>query len=601
MSCLSCTLIEILPDMTQRIRHSPLLAVAATVALVHSVTTAFVVSAPINLAASRSSSSTVVQVKSLLDFIPNTPQLSSSRGSSQLVQDFAEAWSSEDIPSIVKFLAENGTFCDVTNHYEPLEKADFERYLYFRLLDSKISLLGTVKDKNKAGILFETDGRKGLLRLQLDDDSGIIQNLEYIVEANRKSGENGLRVLNVASKILNSNVNPISDIPVGVENGVSSVNTPPRRQAMTPPERYFDAWNRRDMQLAVDVFTEEIEYDDTAFSAPFRGKALLKEHLELCSSCFPDSFRFQVDDILQQDNKLVVAWHVENNNEKLPFTKGLSYYTAKNNRIQSALDFIDSEPIKTEWVGRYLKKLVASQPVRLIPAVLWVLYMYIVFFSDGILPGANALQVEQRTWEEVRDLSLNFFLVAPTLSLPFSPVVHPLLEAVFNLLLSWAALFAGFLSDERRTKPNLVPMLPTVVGMQFLTSAFLLPFLATRSTETATSVKKSQVPFLAESRWLYPALSGVGLYSIYWGLFARPEFADRWTSFVDLLSIDRVGSSFLVDLAIFAVFQGWLVDEDLQRRGVDSDEYLALRQVAKCVPFFGMAIYLALRPSLEDE
>ena len=43
--------------------------------------------------------------------------------------------------------------------------------------------------------------------------------------------------------------------------------------------------------------------------------------------------------------------------------------------------------------------------------------MYIVFFSNGILPGANALAFETRTWEEVRDLSLNFLLVAHILDL----------------------------------------------------------------------------------------------------------------------------------------------------------------------------------------
>ena len=69
------------------------------------------------------------------------------------------------------------------------------------------------------------------------------------------------------------------------------------------------------------------------------------------------------------------------------------------------------------------------------------------------------------------------------------------------------------------------------------------------------------------------------------------------------MSIDRVGSSFLVDLAIFAAFQGWFVDDDLKRRGVVLEEdgggdLAILCNVAKYVPFFGMAVYLTLRPSL---
>ena len=54
-------------------------------------------------------------------------------------------------------------------------------------------------------------------------------------------------------------------------------------------------------------------------------------------------------------------------------------------------------------------------------------------------------------------------------------------------------------------------------------------------------------------------------------VLARPEFGDlaaRTASLGELLSYDRLGSSFVVDLALFALFQGWLVDDDLRRRGV---------------------------------
>jgi len=244
---------------------------------------------------------------------------------------------------------------------------------------------------------------------------------------------------------------------------------------------------------------------------------------------------------------------------------------------------------------------VLNERVRLIPILLWITYTYVVFFSDWFF-GLPATALEQRTWEEVRDLSLNFFFVSPLLNLPFSPVVHPMLECTFNLLLSWAAMFAGFLSDERREKPNLFPMLTAVIGMQFLTSFFLLPFLATRSTESKELVYREELPRVAqitESRLLGPTMSFVGIGSIFWAFFSRVEFGgfnERLSSFLELLSIDRVGSSFLVDLAVFALFQGWLVDDDLKRRGVSSDEPLA--KAAKYVPFLGMGAYLALRPQL---
>jgi len=246
----------------------------------------------------------------------------------------------------------------------------------------------------------------------------------------------------------------------------------------------------------------------------------------------------------------------------------------------------------------------------MVPAVMWIAYMYIVFFSDGILPGANALSLEQRTWEEVFNLSLNFFLVSPLLHLPFAPVVHPMLEGVFNVLLAWAAMFAGFLSDERKDKPNLLTFGPIVVGMQFLTSAFLLPYLAFRSPERDSedigTVFKEDISgdiqaTVAEWRPLGALLGGVGSGAIVWSLIARPEFGgfnERWSSFIDLLSIDRVGSSFIVDLAIFALFQGWFVDDDLSRRGVAEEELMVLRNAAKFIPFFGLAAYLTFRPAL---
>ena len=69
---------------------------------------------------------------------------------------------------------------------------------------------------------------------------------------------------------------------------------------------------------------------------------------------------------------------------------------------------------------------------------------------------------------------------------------HTGLEAIFNLVLAWSALFAGFAADGRRGRPQ-GSMLPTLLGMQFLTNAFFLPYLATVSYTHLTLPTKLEV------------------------------------------------------------------------------------------------------------
>ena len=96
---------------------------------------------------------------------------------------------------------------------------------------------------------------------------------------------------------------------------------------------------------------------------------------------------------------------------------------------------------------------------RALPLATWGAYCAIVFFSHGILPGPAAPQLAPATWSEVLGLSLNFWLVAPLLDLPFAAQLHPGLEAIFNLMLAWAACWAGFLVDGRngRARGSFVP------------------------------------------------------------------------------------------------------------------------------------------------
>jgi SnoaL-like domain len=460
-----------------------------------------------------------------------------------------------------------------------------------------------------------------------NDKNPRIRRVCLVNEPAIRGGEAGLKILSQASSIMDATrYNPEAMQQQQQTKRPGTATTTPAASALSgflsPPEQYFEAWNRRDMMAAVNVFVEDMKYEDTAFPQPFVGKVKLQEHLNKCSNAFPASFQIVVDTVAvdKASRAATVEWHFENGKgEALPFTQGCSYYKLdpKGELIVEGIDFIEPAVIKPSGLALTMDTIttkLSQEPIRWIPVLAWVSYMYIVFISDGILPGANALQLEARTWEEVWNLSLNFFLVAPLLHLPFSPSVHPMLEGVFNLLLSWAAMFAGFLSDDQPKKPNILPMLPMVAGMQFLTSAFLLPYLAARSSEprnatSMTLVVKEDLPVVAQLVGESPVLGGlmgfVGTASIVWFFLGRTteygaDLAVRFAGFLDLLSIDRVGSSFLVDLAIFALFQGWLVEDDLKRREVNSGELRTLGSVAKYIPFFGMAAYLILRPRIPE-
>lgn len=574
------------------------------------------------------------QVRTLLD---ETQQVF-SKSPPNAVELFFQAWINRDLDSLVDQLADDCVFEDATFPRPFFGKEAVDRH--FRILAGAatnayfvVDDTAVAKDKSKGAVLYhvEQDGSvqpnsRHCAFFTLNPESGLITSIFDSVEPSSKTGAASLAVLAFVSKLFakgeeTTKSEAYTTADVSENNGIfvklaQLVQPLPQRNAA---ERYFEAWNRRDTNAAIAVFADDCQYDDTVFPNPLNGKAELKKHLDLCADSLPSTFSFVIDDVADGGDRLGVRWHVENNGEQMPFTRGCSFYAIDKTSglVKSGVDIVEPAVFKLGGVNVFattLKEKLISEPLRLLPLGVWAAYMYIVFLSDGILPGANALQLEQRTWEEVRDLSLNFFLVSPLLNLPFSPIVHPVLEGVFNLLLSWAALFAGFLSDDRREKPNIFPILPAVAGMQFLTSAFLLPYLTLRTSEPDDSINTTnQVVYMedldlptkiAENRFLGPFLGSVGAGAIAWGIFARAvdfgSLDERMASFWQLMSIDRVGSSFLVDLAIFAVFQGWLVDDDLKRRGMADGDLAILRGTAKYVPFFGLAAYMFLRPSLSS-
>lgn len=108
---------------------------------------------------------------------------------------------------------------------------------------------------------------------------------------------------------------------------------------------YFDAWNRRDMEAAVALFSEDVTYEDTVYPEVFSGRDELEFHLLRVADALPRSFVFVVDDISSgsDDARAVgVRWHVESNGSPLPFTRGASFYTFDSDgNINTGFDLVE--------------------------------------------------------------------------------------------------------------------------------------------------------------------------------------------------------------------------------------------------------------------
>ena len=88
---------------------------------------------------------------------------------------------------------------------------------------------------------------------------------------------------------------------------------------------FFAAWNKRDMEAACACFSDDCVYEDTQYSGAFEGKRSLGAP-DRVADALPDTFAFVVDDIADGGDTVGVRWHVENDGEPLPFTRGASIY-----------------------------------------------------------------------------------------------------------------------------------------------------------------------------------------------------------------------------------------------------------------------------------
>ena len=225
----------------------------------------------------------------------------------------------------------------------------------------------------------------------------------------------------------------------------------------------------------------------------------------------------------------------------------------------------------------------------------WVVYVGYLLLSD-LPPGPSLLHNSPDTLQEAWELSLNFWLVLPILFPTQAPTLHPALEGLFNLVVTWGLLFWGFAIDGRQQR---VPILPFLIGTAFLTNVFYLPWLGLRqSRRDRPALPLNRLETITESRAYPIALLIVMLAAIAWALWGRTGFGgigDRWSDLVQIVQSDRLAYSFWIDLLVFWLFQGWLVPDDMARR--QWHDPIAL-WCARLIPGLGLVIYFLRRPPI---
>lgn len=248
----------------------------------------------------------------------------------------------------------------------------------------------------------------------------------------------------------------------------------------------------------------------------------------------------------------------------------------------------------------------------LLQAALWgaeaayILWLFLLPYA----PGDPVWAISQATISDLIGLSLNFFFVLPLLNsvgvhLLESPLLHPMAEGLFNLVLAWTLLFAPLLfTDCRRDRYK--GSLDVLWGFQmFLTNTFLIPYMAIRLNgpdADRSPPRRSQLGSVMVNG--APAVGAVGglvcVLSIVWAFSGRGDsgfggIAERWQYLQSYLFSERLAYAFLWDMFLYSVFQPWLIGDNLGNVKADA---AGLVSVVRFVPVVGLVAYLLC---LEEE
>ncbi|MGA1625758.1 MAG: nuclear transport factor 2 family protein [Prochlorothrix sp.] len=251
-------------------------------------------------------------------------------------------------------------------------------------------------------------------------------------------------------------------------------------------------------------------------------------------------------------------------------------------------------------------------PRTLISWFLWFVaasYIYLILLSPAgqPLPGDPVWAVQLSTLREVVKESTNFFFILPLLNAlgwhgMETPLVHPVNQALFNLVEAWIFMLLPLFLLDRRSQG--LPRVLLVSGALFLTNALLLPVLALRSNRSTPSVLSpasemaNPVANVAANSVMHPVRKGilsrvfgaigltVGTVSLGWFCLAHPEmgdFLERLRYFGFQFTHDRVFLAFSVDAVLLSLLQVFLLGEV----GAKTPQ-----SRLRFIPFGGLALWL---------
>ncbi|MEM9137231.1 MAG: nuclear transport factor 2 family protein, partial [Cyanobacteria bacterium P01_F01_bin.42] len=234
-------------------------------------------------------------------------------------------------------------------------------------------------------------------------------------------------------------------------------------------------------------------------------------------------------------------------------------------------------PARQKWISVGLWLLAAS-------------YIYILLLSPTgqIVPGAPAWATQAATWKEVIGESTNFFFVVPLfnkLGIDYltAPAIHPVDQALFNLVMAWIFMFLPLLTLDARSQK--LPKTIVWVLSLFLTNAFMIPYMATRARQPLPESPSPQSKGITARIFSIVGIV-VSITALLWFWLAMPEVGDgaaRIQYFWSQFTTSRVFFAFCVDLVFFALFQAVLMG---------AVETSPRKRWLRFIPVWGLAAWL---------